>query len=70
LYGGCIQPGLSYDSIPAIDLVANMACPIMGIFGNDDKPPSPAVVAVLGLALTNAAVDYEFHQYKGAGHGY
>jgi len=70
LYGGRIQLGLGPDSTPAIDLVANMACPILGIFGNDDKNPSPEDVAILAQALTNAAVEHEFHQYEGAGHGF
>jgi carboxymethylenebutenolidase len=69
-YGGRIQLGLGPESTPAIDLVDNLSCPLLGIFGNEDQNPSPEDVVVLDKALTKASIDHEFHQYENAGHGF
>lgn len=70
LYGGRIELGMGEGATPPIELADNIACPVMGIFGNEDKNPSPADVADLDVALTAANVPHEFHQYDGAGHGF
>jgi carboxymethylenebutenolidase len=70
LYGGRIKAGLGEGSLPAIELADRIACPMMGIFGNDDQNPSPEDVDDLGDALNKAGVEHEFHRYDGAGHGF
>jgi carboxymethylenebutenolidase len=70
LYGGRIKAGLGQGSRPAIELADRIACPMIGVFGNDDQNPSPADVDDLGTVLTKAGVEHEFHRYDGAGHGF
>ena len=70
LYGGRIKLPMGEGSIPPIDLCGRIACPVMGIFGNEDQNPSPEDVTDLDAALTKAGVPHEFHQYDGAGHGF
>ena len=70
LYGGRIKLGMGDGAIAPIDLCSRIACPVMGIFGNDDANPSPADVEDLGAALAKASVPHTFHSYDGAGHGF
>jgi len=59
----------SHPNVP-IDLTSQMACPLLGIFGNDDQFPTPAEVDQIEAALKNAGKEYEFYRYDGAGHGF
>ena len=70
LYGGRIKLGMGDGATPPIELAGNIACPVMGIFGNEDQNPSPEDVDDLDAALTAAGVPHEFHRYDGAGHGF
>ena len=70
LYGGRIKIAMGPDGVPPIELAGRIACPMIGIFGNDDQNPSPADVADLDAALDAAGVEHEFHFYDGAGHGF
>jgi carboxymethylenebutenolidase len=56
--------------VPLIDRTPQIACPILGLFGNDDQFPTPAQVDEIEHALREAGKDYEFHRYDGAGHGF
>ena len=56
--------------VAPIDMTADLACPLLGIFGNDDAAPSPAEVDMHEEALKANGKDYEFHRYDGAGHGF
>jgi carboxymethylenebutenolidase len=69
-YGGRIGIGLGPDSVPPLEMVGQIECPVLGIFGNEDQNPSPDDVVELERALTHADVVHEFHQYDGAGHGF
>ncbi len=69
LYGGRIKIAFG-DAPPPIELVGNIPCPVIGVFGNDDQNPSPDDVADLDAALTTAGIEHEMHQYDGAGHGF
>ncbi|MCD7752653.1 MAG: dienelactone hydrolase family protein [Lachnospiraceae bacterium] len=51
------------------DYAANLSCPLLGIFGNDDKRPDTAEVDKLEEILKDLGKDYEFYRYDGAGHG-
>lgn len=55
---------------PIIDLAAQLSCPLLGLFGVEDKFPSPDQVAELDRALTEHAKPHEFHSFDGAGHGF
>jgi carboxymethylenebutenolidase len=54
--------------VAVIDLVPNLSAPLLGIFGNDDRSPSPAEVDQLEAALQQNGKTYMFHRYDGAGH--
>ena len=43
---------------------------MLGLFGNEDKAPSPEQVDELEAALKAAGKEYEFHRYDEAGHGF
>ena len=70
LYGGRIKLGMGEGAMPPIELAANIPCPVLGIFGNEDQNPSPADVDDLDAALTKGGVPHVFHRYDGAGHGF
>ena len=56
--------------VTVIERTDRMACPLLGIFGNEDRGPSPADVDDYEAALKGAGVPYQFHRYDGAGHGF
>ncbi len=56
--------------VPPIDYTADLSCPVLGLFGNDDPSPSPAHVDALEAALIEHGKTYEFHRYDDAGHGF
>ena len=70
LYGGRIKLPMGEGSVAPIALADRIECPMIGIFGNDDRNPSPADVDDLDAALSGAGVAHEFHRYDGAGHGF
>ncbi|MGH6768889.1 MAG: dienelactone hydrolase family protein [Xanthobacteraceae bacterium] len=49
---------------------AKLACPLLGIFGNDDKNPNPDQVNRTEQELKKHGKTYEFHRYDGAGHSF
>lgn len=56
--------------VAPIDLTPGLACPLLGLFGNDDTSPSPGQVDLHEQALVAHGKAYEFHRYDGAGHGF
>lgn len=56
--------------VAPIDLTANLNAPIIGLFGNDDRSPSPDQVNQHEAALQEHGKTYQFHRYDGAGHGF
>lgn len=69
-YGGRIKAVMGEGNPPAIDLTSNMACPVIGFFGNDDQNPTPADVDDYDAALTTAGIEHAFYRYNGAGHAF
>jgi len=71
--GGVIMPAdrLS-DRMPVspIDLTAQIGCPLLGLFGKEDRNPNPDMVDQMEKALSGAGKDFEFHSYDGAGHAF
>jgi carboxymethylenebutenolidase len=53
-----------------VDQLPNLRCPLLGMFGNEDKFPSPADVDELERILKELAKPYEFHRYDDAGHAF
>ncbi|MYI82691.1 MAG: dienelactone hydrolase family protein, partial [Chloroflexi bacterium] len=56
--------------VAPIDYTADLAAPLLGLFGADDQSPSPEQVAQHEEALREHGKEYEFHMYEGAGHGF
>lgn len=72
-WGGAVYvpPEEANPDRPApIDFTAEMGCPLLGLFGNDDQRPSPEHVDRTEEALKQHEKTYEFHRYDGAGHGF
>jgi carboxymethylenebutenolidase len=73
-WGGRVvmPPDQLNDKFPVapIDYTKDLPCPILGIFGNDDRNPTPEQVDQLEAELKKYGKDYEFHRYDGAGHGF
>jgi carboxymethylenebutenolidase len=59
-----------HDGASPQALTKELACPVVGFFGNEDANPSPEMVDSLGAALRAAGKDYEFHRYDGAPHAF
>jgi carboxymethylenebutenolidase len=55
--------------VSPIDLTGSLCCPLIGIFGNEDRAPSPEQVNQHEAELKKHGKSYEFHRYDGAGHG-
>lgn len=53
-----------------IHLTPEIKCPILGLFGAEDKIPTKEDVAVLDQELTKHSKEHEFHLYEGAGHAF
>ncbi len=62
--------GTSLRVTPLVARTGELRCPLLGLFGNEDKFPSPEQVDELEVALEQAGKTYEFHRYDGAGHGF
>ncbi len=56
--------------VAPIDLTADLPCPVLGLFGEEDGSPSPEEVTRHEQELEKHGKDYEFHMYPGAGHGF
>lgn len=73
LWGGRVVMGTDElnDKTPVapIDMTGELSCPLLGIFGNDDRAPSPEQVDQHEAALKQHGKAYEFYRYDDAGHG-
>ena len=56
--------------VAPIDLTSNLKVPLLGIFGNEDRSPSPEQVNQHEAELKRHGKEYEFHRYDGAGHAF
>jgi len=53
-----------------VDQLPNLRAPLLGLFGAEDKYPSPDQVDELEQILKANDKVYEFHSYDGAGHAF
>ncbi len=56
--------------VAPLDYTADLACPLLGLFGEEDHSPTPDQVARHEQELKRHNKIYEFHMYPGAGHGF
>ncbi|NYI88789.1 carboxymethylenebutenolidase [Amycolatopsis endophytica] len=55
---------------PLLGLAPRLSCPLLGLFGAEDKFPSPEEVQTLSAELDRLGKPHEFHSYEGAGHSF
>jgi carboxymethylenebutenolidase len=67
---GTPPEGLPLKVRPLLDIADRLSCPLLGLFGADDRYPSPDQTAELEQALTKHGKTFEFHTYPGAGHAF
>jgi carboxymethylenebutenolidase len=53
-----------------VDKLPDLRCPVLGLFGNEDKFPTPGQVDEFEQILKDNNKPYEFHRYDGAGHAF
>ena len=58
------------NPVSPIELTSQLSCPLLGIFGNDDKFPTPEQVDRHEEELKKHGKEYAFHRYDGAGHAF
>ena len=71
--GGVVMPPDQISDrrpVAPIDLTKDLSAPLLGLFGNDDKSPSPEQVDQHEAELKKQGKQYDFHRYDGAGHGF
>lgn len=62
------EHGLSMGSLR--DRVGEINCPVLGLFGGEDRFPSPEEVAELDQLLSAAGTEHQFHTFEDAGHAF
>jgi carboxymethylenebutenolidase len=55
---------------PIVGLSKDLSCPLLGLFGAEDKFPAPEETAELSKVLNDLGKPHEFHTYEGAGHAF
>ncbi len=56
--------------VAPIEYAEKLSCPLLGIFGNDDRNPTKEAVDELEAKLKELHKEYQFFRYDGAGHGF
>jgi len=56
--------------VSPLEYTKDLACPLLGLFGEEDTSPTPEQVARHEQELKKLGKNYEFHMYPGAGHGF
>jgi len=73
-YGACVvyppPEGLGLKLTPVAGLAKDLSCPVLGLFGAEDKLPSPEETAELSKILDDLGKPHEFHTYDNAGHSF
>ena len=62
--------GMPLKVQPLTGLAAELSCPLLGLFGADDKFPSPDETAELSKILDEHGKQHDFYTYEGAGHAF
>lgn len=73
-YGACVAnpppATVTLRMHPILDQAPRLGCPLLGLFGEDDKLPAPAETAHIAAELDRLGKTYSFHTYPGAGHAF
>jgi carboxymethylenebutenolidase len=73
-YGGRIVAGPDEVDerrpVAPIDMTDRISCPVLGLFGDEDRNPSPAHVDRIEKELKDHGKVFEIHRYPNAGHAF
>lgn len=72
-YGGAVvrvPEGIPITMTTVVGLAGDLSCPLLGLFGEEDKSPSTDDNAELSAELDRLGKEHEFHTYQGAGHSF
>ncbi len=73
-YGGGVGAGpeglTPRQPVDPLDYTKDLSCPLLGLFGREDKRPSPQHVAKTEAELKKWGKTYEFHTYDNARHNF
>jgi carboxymethylenebutenolidase len=73
-YGACIvnppPEGMPLNVTPIVGMSKDLSCPLLGLFGAEDKYPAPEETAELSKVLDELGKLHEFHTYDDAGHAF
>ncbi len=73
-YGACVvnppPEGMPLKLTPVVGKAGDLSCPLLGLFGAEDKFPAPAETAELSRVLDGLGKPHEFHTYDNAGHSF
>ncbi|WP_432829012.1 dienelactone hydrolase family protein [Dactylosporangium sp. CA-092794] len=62
--------GSGLNFTPIKDRLPDVRCPVLGLFGDDDKFPAPDEVGRLAELMAQHGKSFEYHSYEGAGHAF
>jgi carboxymethylenebutenolidase len=65
-----VPEGLPLKAKPIVSMAKDLSCPLLGLFGAEDKMPAPDETAELSAVLDEFGKAHEFHTYEGAGHSF
>jgi carboxymethylenebutenolidase len=62
--------GMNLSMTPIISKAAGLSAPLLGLFGAEDKAPTPEETAQISAELERLGKPHEFHTYPDAGHAF
>jgi carboxymethylenebutenolidase len=71
--GGIVEDppeGMPKAMKPILELAPALSAPMLGLFGAEDRFPTPDAVATLDAELTRLGKAHDFYSYDGAGHSF
>jgi carboxymethylenebutenolidase len=69
-YGGSVNRSWGNDGPTPFERLRNIACPVIGFFGDQDTHPSPQDVDRIDAELGRHGIAHDFHRYPEVGHGF
>jgi carboxymethylenebutenolidase len=73
-YGGGVAAGAAgltpRQPVDPLDYTKNLSCPLLGLFGKEDKRPAPEHVAKMEAELKKWGKTFEIQSFDNAGHSF
>lgn len=67
---GTAPEGYPLQATALYDRLPQLSAPVLGLFGNEDRSPTPQLVDELEEILGAQGTPHEFHRYDDAGHAF